>query len=71
MIGKIIDTYQDYPSVIAFKLSVMQNSKFEPHATTQDRNKIIDSLSSEKAIGNKDIGHFCKYRKYRLYRTYL
>ena len=33
-------------------MSVTQNSKFNlPHATTQDINKIINSLSSDKATG--------------------
>ena len=48
----IIDTYQDYPIVIAVKSSVTQNSKSKlPHATTQDINKIINSLGSKKATG--------------------
>ena len=34
------------------KSSVTQNSKFDlPHATTQDINKIINSLNSDKATG--------------------
>ena len=51
-IGKIIDTYRHHPSVIAIKLSYTQNHKFNwPHATTQDINKIINSLSSSKVTG--------------------
>ena len=51
-VGKIIDTYRDHPSVIAVKSSVAQHSKFNlPHATTQDINKIINSLSSDNATG--------------------
>ena len=51
-IGKIIDTYRDHPSIIAMKSSVTQNSKLDlPHATTQDINKIINSLSSDKVTG--------------------
>ena len=50
--GKIIDTYRDHQSVIAIKSSVTQNSNFNlPHATTQEINRIINSLSSDKAIG--------------------
>ena len=46
-VGKIIDTYRDRPSVIAINSSVTQKSKFNLlHATTQDINKIINSLSS-------------------------
>ena len=51
-VGKIIDTYQDHSSVIAIKSSITQNSKFNlPHETTQDINKIINLLSSDKATG--------------------
>ena len=51
-VGKIIDTYRDHPSVIAVKSSVTQHSKFNlPHATTQDINKVINSLNSDKATG--------------------
>ena len=51
-VGKIIDTHGDHPSVIAIKSSVTQNSKFNlPHATTQNINKIINSLSSDMAAG--------------------
>ena len=51
-VGKIIDNYRDHPSVIAAKLSVTQNSRFNlPQATTQDINKIINSLTSNKATG--------------------
>ena len=51
-VGKIIDTYRDHPSIITIKSSVTQNSKFNiRHATTQEIKKIINSLSSGKAIG--------------------
>ena len=52
MVGKIIDTERDYPSVMAIKMSVTQNTKFKlPHATTQDMNKFINSLRSGKDTG--------------------
>ena len=55
-VGKIIDGYRDHPSVIAIESSVTQNSKFNlPHATTQDINKITNSLSSDKATGREGI----------------
>ena len=55
-IGKIIDTCQYHSSVIAIKASYTQNSKFNlPHATTQDINKIINSLSSGKDTGPNSI----------------
>ena len=51
-VEKIIDTYRDYPTVIAIKSSVTQNWKSSlPHAITQDINKIINSLNSDKATG--------------------
>ena len=60
MVGKIIDTYQDHPSVIAIKSSAAQNSKFKlPHATTQDINFIINLSSSDKAIGPDGIPVKC------------
>ena len=50
VVGKITDTYRDHPNVVAIKSSDIQNSKFTlPHATTQGINKIINSLSSDKA----------------------
>ena len=51
-VEKIIDTYRDHPSAVAIKSSVTQNSKFNlPHASTQEINKIINLLSSDKATG--------------------
>ena len=51
-VGKIIDIYRDHLSVIAIKLSVTQNGRFNlPHTTTQDVNEIINYLSSGKATG--------------------
>ena len=51
-VRKIIDTYRDQPSVITIESSVTQNSKFNlPHANTQDINKIINWLSSDRASG--------------------
>ena len=51
-VGKLIDTYWDYPSVIVIKFFVTQNIKFNlPHPTTQNISKIINSLSSDKATG--------------------
>ena len=51
-VRKIIDTYRDHPSVIAIKSPVTQNRKFNlPHATSQEINKIINLLSSDKATG--------------------
>ena len=53
---KIIDNYRDHPIVIAIKSSVTRNSKFDlPHATTQEINKIINSLNSDKATGPDSI----------------
>ena len=55
-VGKIIDTYGDHPSIITIKSSVTQNSKFNlPHATTQDINKIITLLSTDKATAPDNI----------------
>ena len=55
-VGKIIDTYRNHPSVITIKSSVTQNIKFDlPHATTHEINKIINSLSSDKATVPDDI----------------
>ena len=55
-VGKIIDTYRNCPSVVVIKSSVTQNSKFNlPNATTQDINKVINSLSSKKATGPESI----------------
>ena len=49
---KIIDAYQDHTSAVAIKSFVTQNSQFNLlQATTQDIDKIINSLSSNKATG--------------------
>ena len=53
---KIIDAYQDRTSAVAIKSSVTQNSQFNLlQATTQDIDKIINSLSSNKATGPDSI----------------
>ena len=53
---KIIDAYQDHTSAVAIKSSVTQNSQFNLlQATTQDIDKIINSLSSNKATGPDSI----------------
>ena len=54
--GKIINTYRDYPKVIAIKSSVTHNSKFNlPHSTNKEIDKIINLLSSGKATGPDNI----------------
>ena len=55
-VEKIIDINQNNPSVTPIKWSVTQNSKFNlPDATTQDIDKIIDSLNPEKTAGSDGI----------------
>ena len=51
-VESIIETYKNHPSVIAIKESFTYSNKFNlPHATTQDINKIINSLNVDKATG--------------------
>ena len=53
---KIIEKYNNHPSVRAVKSSVTHNNKFElPYATTQDVNEIINSLKTDKAKGQYGI----------------
>ena len=47
-VEKISDTYWGHPIIMAIKLSVTQNNKFN---LPQDIDKIINSLSSDKATG--------------------
>ena len=51
-VEKIIEKYNNHQSVRAVKSSVTHNNKSElPYATTQDINKIINSLKTDKATG--------------------